>query len=137
MSGLGVERPGQQEREGDDLARPLRREALQHPGHRRRGVELQERRLHPQSRPLGADPLGERVHGRGVPRVAAAVGDDEESGMRHGEAQFLTRRPRLRSTHRSSGLKMSRSMAMPTNRMSRIDRKIPGMSKLLRPFSSN
>ncbi len=26
---------------------------------------------------------------------------------------------------------------MPTNRMSRIERKTPGMSKLLRPFSSN
>ena len=70
----------------------------------------------------------------GGARPAAGAGRRGVDGAAHGH-WLPAVRPRLRSTQRSSGLKMIWSMAMPTNRISRMPRKTPAMSEPSRMFS--
>ena len=76
--GLRVEGAGQQQRQGHDVAHALRRQATPAPA-AREGTLKSRKPVSTRSPGRSARTRAyERVHGRGMPRVAAAVGDDEE-----------------------------------------------------------
>lgn len=128
----------QEQGEGDHVAHALRRQGLQDAVHRG-DVEVQEPRLHAQPRPQRPYFAYERVDRRGMARIAAAVSDHEQD--RAGGALVhdgVSSSPGGRGCagRAARGLKISRSMAMPTIRIRKMARKTMDMELALRPFSS-